>query len=327
MGGPKNPEEKRAYRRAWYLKNREHALAYAKDYAASHQEERQDAQRKWAEENREHLRELKKQQYWKDPEKDRARSKQWREANREKKQAADRAWYAANQEKVKGYREANREKRRAQKKAWDAKNREHVLAKAKEYYWENRDEIRAREQAAYDADPEKHRAYAREWYAAHPTACRQMARRYYWANREKALAGAKRSAIKRAAKIRAYNGSRRDVTNALHRQWRTNNPGKDVDYNRRRRAWKLSAPRNDLTNAQWSAILHHYNYRCVYCPPKCKDCKKQTHQLTQDHIEPYAKGGSNTVSNVVPACRSCNSRKHTGPPLKPVQPLLFALTS
>lgn len=46
-------------------------------------------------------------------------------------------------------------------------------------------------------------------------------------------------------------------------------------------------------------------------------------RLTKDHSTPLSKGSAHTLTNVVPACQSCNSKKHTGPPLKPVQPLLL----
>jgi 5-methylcytosine-specific restriction endonuclease McrA len=86
----------------------------------------------------------------------------------------------------------------------------------------------------------------------------------------------------------------------------------------RRRALRNGAPRSDLTAAQWTAIKAHYSYRCVYCGTKPK-------RLTQDHVTPLSKGGSHTVSNIVPACRSCNSRKGTGGPIVPIQPLLLSI--
>lgn len=62
---------------------------------------------------------------------------------------------------------------------------------------------------------------------------------------------------------------------------------------------------NRLTRAQWEQIKARYQGRCAYC---------QTEKpLTQDHIVPLSKGGFHTVINVIPACRSCNSRKNNRP--------------
>ena len=50
---------------------------------------------------------------------------------------------------------------------------------------------------------------------------------------------------------------------------------------------------------------------CYYCgkpfPPA---------ELTMDHVVPMARGGKTTKSNVVPACKSCNSRKQQLAPVE-----------
>jgi len=77
-------------------------------------------------------------------------------------------------------------------------------------------------------------------------------------------------------------------------------------YNRRkagrRRARRYSVLAN-LTNAEWGQILELYQGQCAYCG--------ETKPLTQDHIIPFAKGGEHIKDNVVPACKSCNSKKGT----------------
>jgi hypothetical protein len=87
-------------------------------------------------------------------------------------------------------------------------------------------------------------------------------------------------------------------------------------YESKRRATKKSAMIKELTAQDWQDILVSYNHCCAYC-------SRKPQRLTQDHITPLSKGGHHTKSNIVPACRSCNSRKRTGPPPKPVQPLLL----
>ena len=100
--------------------------------------------------------------------------------------------------------------------------------------------------------------------------------------------------------------------------YRKTHPEIDKQNKARRRAQKASAPLNDFTAAQWREIKAVYGHRCVYCG-------KKPHVLTMDHIIPLSQDGSHTWSNIVPACRSCNSRKGAKPPLQPLQPLMFLI--
>lgn len=68
---------------------------------------------------------------------------------------------------------------------------------------------------------------------------------------------------------------------------------------------------SDFTVIQWQAIKDAYNHRCAYCGEK--------KPLTQDHVIPISKGGPHVASNIVPACKSCNSRKQDREPLAPFQ--------
>ena len=83
-------------------------------------------------------------------------------------------------------------------------------------------------------------------------------------------------------------------------------------------AWvAIPLPGNLLGMVLLFALQLAFDHRCAYCDRRRKG------RLTQDHVTPLSKGGSHTASNIVPACASCNSRKHTGPPLRPVQPMLL----
>ena len=69
----------------------------------------------------------------------------------------------------------------------------------------------------------------------------------------------------------------------------------------RRRSKRVAAADNDLTTAQWEAILRAWG-GCAYCGatgvPMQKDC-----------VLPISRGGRYTAENVVPACASCNASK------------------
>jgi 5-methylcytosine-specific restriction endonuclease McrA len=107
---------------------------------------------------------------------------------------------------------------------------------------------------------------------------------------------------------------------AYTQRWRQAHPEQNASHWQRRRARKKQAPVNDMTVGQWQEIKAVYGYRCVYCGIK-------NVALTQDHLTPLSNGGSHTATNIVPACVSCNSKKGTGPVLKPIQPLLLLATS
>jgi 5-methylcytosine-specific restriction endonuclease McrA len=58
-------------------------------------------------------------------------------------------------------------------------------------------------------------------------------------------------------------------------------------------------------------------YLCMYCGDKHGE-----RQLTRDHVVPISQGGKDTWSNVVAACRSCNTRKGGRRPEEAHMPLL-----
>jgi len=107
----------------------------------------------------------------------------------------------------------------------------------------------------------------------------------------------------RLAYCRDYYRRNTDRSKERHRKWRKDNPGLRDLRKRRYRTRKLGLIAT-LTVAEWQAIKDGFDGRCVYCNRKMQ-------RLTQEHIIPVVQGGNYTVHNIVPACHSCNSRKHT----------------
>jgi len=67
-----------------------------------------------------------------------------------------------------------------------------------------------------------------------------------------------------------------------------------------------------ITIEQWRDICERFNNRCAYCGIHEEVLKIIHNQnLSMDHVIPLSKGGKHIVENIVPSCRSCNSKKGT----------------
>lgn len=187
-----------------------------------------------------------------------------------------------------------------------------------QYYANNKERIKASVAAYRAANIDKIHAYT----DANSERIRQRKARYYAAKKEHLEQKHHAWVQANGDRIRAYSAFYYAANKATiarkGRQRRQDHPEYGVLAEARRRARKYAAKANDLTPEQWQEIKAHYQHRCVYCG-------KKQERLTQDHIVPLVDGGGHTVQNVVPACRSCNSKKGRKPPLKAVQPLLFTI--
>ncbi len=122
---------------------------------------------------------------------------------------------------------------------------------------------------------EKARAAMRRWRHRHPEEHRAELQRYYAKDpqrRQKQIdASEHRPAVRRA-------------------MWQ------------RRRAREARAE-GSFSVAEWLALVGSYGARCAYCGSAAP--------LEMDHRVPLARGGTNAIDNILPACGRCNRRKHT----------------
>jgi len=55
---------------------------------------------------------------------------------------------------------------------------------------------------------------------------------------------------------------------------------------------------------EWNDVKKRHKFRCAICKKKEPEI-----ELTEDHIVPISRGGSNDIENIQPLCRVCNARK------------------
>ena len=111
----------------------------------------------------------------------------------------------------------------------------------------------------------------------------------------------KKNKQSRLAYNREWQRENKEHHNAYNREWSKNNPehGRKVYQTRQARKRNIKA---DFTIKEWMFCLEYFNYRCAYCG-------KRTSDIQQDHYVPLKSKGPYTVSNIVPACPTCNQSK------------------
>ena len=139
-------------------------------------------------------------------------------------------------------------------------------------------------------DPEQRRAYGREWMKRNPDKAREAMRR--WRNRHPA---------DHSEDSRAYYTRHRERLARYFADYQRTHPELRRQLAARRRARKLEAA-GSFTVGEWLALVERWGGRCAYCGEGAP--------LEIDHRVPLARGGTNSIDNILPACGPCNRRKH-----------------
>ena len=172
--------------------------------------------------------------------------------------------------------------------------------RARQRYQENKDEERARsreyKRQRYSTDREGVLATNKAWYERNRERMRAYDRRHRLANLDRIRADDReRSRARYAADPAAWQ--------RYLKEWRLENPEKSHAYVRaatiKRR---LAAGGKSFSAAEWLQLLAHHGGACAYCGSKVL--------IEIDHRIPLIRGGSNTIENILPACRNCNRRKN-----------------
>jgi 5-methylcytosine-specific restriction endonuclease McrA len=131
----------------------------------------------------------------------------------------------------------------------------------------------------YQRDPELNRRRRMESYHRHREREIDYKRRYYAANKQR---------IRETERARYWRDRQQQLFNSATR-----------------RALRSQAE-CELTQEQWEWVLARCGHRCAYCGTAAT----LTEPLQLDHAVALSLGGRHALGNVLPACPSCNRRKH-----------------
>lgn len=122
--------------------------------------------------------------------------------------------------------------------------------------------------------------------------------------RHATCAGGRRNICSTCEGRQAY-ANRRDRVISAVRAYQKRNPEASRERKRagerRRHGRKIAS--SGIPIREYRAIFTIYGGMCAYCLIAKAD--------TLDHVVPLCKGGDHDITNVVPACRKCNFKKHT----------------
>lgn len=143
----------------------------------------------------------------------------------------------------------------------------------------------------------KNRERTRAYYKKYPEKNRERARRYVEKNRSKIN---EKMRIYRKEHPEEYKKNLlKQKENYIKRRKTVEFKIQRNNYNSKRRSFLKKVGK--FTKNEWKDKLKHFNNSCAFCKTK--------ERLEVDHIIPISKGGKNTIDNLQPLCKSCNSSK------------------
>lgn len=160
------------------------------------------------------------------------------------------------------------------KKIYNSKTSEY----RKEYYLKNKDKINAKRRKNYNLNSLKYKEQSKKSHAL---------------NREK-----------RIKKQKEYYINNLEYFKDKNKKYRNSNKDYILLKNQKRKNLLKSKniPQFEIEN-----LLKINDYKCFYC----KIIVKRGINLHLDHKIPLSRGGSHSIDNLVPSCKTCNLQKGT----------------
>jgi 5-methylcytosine-specific restriction endonuclease McrA len=124
--------------------------------------------------------------------------------------------------------------------------------------------------------------------------CRECVKAYQQNNKERMSANALR-----------WQQANAERYCELRREWMRAHPEKRLEHQRTRRA-RVAGCEGRFTTQEWQTLKEFHGFACLKCGRAEPEIK-----LAADHVVPVSSGGLNTIENIQPLCKSCNSSKAT----------------
>lgn len=202
------------------------------------------------------------------------------------------------------YREARLAVSRGTSRRWQERNGDRLDVKLRRL---NRDrqrwammraELNARSRESYGGErAETIRARNRAWYTRNRDARRAYNKKYRLEHLQELRAKERERGRKK------YAEDPRKVLD-YYQAWRKRNLQRARGYARISKNQRRAASAGThFTLRQWLTLLDAHHGRCGYCG--------STERIEADHRIPLCRGGTNSIDNILPACISCNRRKHS----------------
>jgi hypothetical protein len=153
----------------------------------------------------------------------------------------------------------------------------------------------------YAADPEKATQEMLAWYAENKERATERFKQYYVVHKSEICAYQRR-----------YREQNSDQVKAKKLEYYRTPRGHELT--RRRNARYRTALNNAsgvVTQEYKETVLTAFDWACPACHVLMQEFGRAKDSLTWDHMIPLTRGGIDDNTNLLPMCRSCNSRKGT----------------
>ena len=187
-----------------------------------------------------------------------------------------------------------RQERKVYNNQYYQQHKEKCLEYCKKYYYKNIERIEKRNKE-YNKN---HRLERKQYRDKHKEEFKIYNKKYYREHKERIDFLSKEHRKKHKEQYKLWQ-----------KQWTERNRTYKNFLNLRRRIIKLNTE-GSHTFDEWDKLKAQYNYICPCCGEK-EPFKGKFKSLTEDHIIPLSKGGSDYIENIQPLCMHCNIKKHT----------------